>query len=105
MARAKTFVKVFEYFISHVIDWAFVFVKFKKVAELLGRLFIGVKVHVCLGLEFLPGLVLFLAPSGFFFVLKKGWLVLLNFFFLTGILDSELLLSHTVLSNLLLKKV
>lgn len=105
MARAKTLVKVFEYFIGHVIDWALVFVKFKKVAELFGRLFVGVKVHVCLGLEFLPGLVLFLAPGGFFFVLEKGWLVLLNFFLLTCILDSELLLCHTVLSNLLLKKV
>jgi len=50
LSRAKTFMKMFEYFFGHVIDWAFVFVKFKKAAKLIGSLFIGVKVHVCLGL-------------------------------------------------------
>ena len=96
---------MFKYFFSHIIDGVFVFVKFKKVAEFLRGLVVGVEVHICLGLEFLPGFVLFLTPGSFFFVLKESWLVLLYCFLLTCIIDRELLLCHTVLSNLLLKKV
>lgn len=99
-------VHMFEHLGAHILNGILsIFVEPEELTHLLGGLGLRVEIHLCVLLQFLPGLVLVFSPVGLLLVLEKSWFFLFHFLLLPRGFGVEFLLGRSLFGDLLLENV